>query len=140
GKALPFERLVPRLEDNVGSLALSETVTRRLDAIADQFSVSVSTLLLACWQTVLLRSTSWEESHVGVAFDGRNFPELREAIGPIERYLPISAVQDEETTFSKLLKTLSDELAESARLQQFFASDEKESWFFPVGFAWYQQP
>lgn len=133
---LPFEYLSSQGPGACkASLDISAAALEKLLAISAQLHVDVSTLLLACWHAVLQRSTGWEEIVVAVNFDGRNFPELREAVGPIERYLPISLTHDEDLAFSAALRSLEEQLRESAKLQQFFSPDHSlnDSQF---GFSW----
>ena len=142
---LPFERMRP--SGSSASIELPDAVMQKLADVAGTYEASIPTLLLACWQTLLLRSTAWENITVAVAFDGRNFPELKNAVGPIERYLPISSHRQDDLKFSLLLRQLNEQQQEAARLQQYFAPDQlaqfaenERSPRFPFGFAWHEQP
>ena len=116
---LPFEKRNP----SAGALAtIKVDLDPRLRDIAETNGIAGRLLLLACWQTLLLRSTGWEGINVAVALAGRKFSELNDAVGPIESYLPISAGRD--LMLSDLLRRTSEQLQEAERLQQFFAAEQ----------------
>jgi amino acid adenylation domain-containing protein/non-ribosomal peptide synthase protein (TIGR01720 family) len=155
GQRLSFEKSpaptnVSRVSDpRASSIALDISIPLacKLKQLADKCEVTLATVLLACWQTLLLRSTGAESIHVGVAFEGRNFPELKEAIGPMESYLPISSQLSEDLAFSSLLRQLDEQQQAAGRVQQFFAPEllaqperNRAEPLFPFCFAWQAQP
>lgn len=124
---LPFEKApLSRASgpwERSSSLDLSASLSQKLNHVATTYGVTISTVMLACWQTLLIRSTGWENITTAVAFEGRNFFELREAVGPIESYLPISSPPLDDLQFSTLLQQLSAQEQAASRIQQFFAPD-----------------
>ena len=64
-------------------------LTQHLEAVAERYGASLETLLRTCWQILLIRWTGASELVLGVAYDGRNFDELRDALGLFARYLPV---------------------------------------------------
>jgi len=137
---LPFEDLADGEETAVN---ISAAALQKLLAISDKLGLDVATLLLACWHLILHKSTGWDHTVVATAFDGRNFPELQNAIGPIERYLPISLSHEENPTLSSAAQALNETLRDSAKLQQYFPPDHSPNLadvVSQIGFAWVESP
>lgn len=87
-------------------------------------SATVATFLLSCWQTLLWRSTGAEEISVAVAFEGRKFAELEEAVGLLSSYLPITSHFDESLSATELMRRLSAQQKEAEALQEYFRPEQ----------------
>lgn len=83
-----------------------------------------ATFLLACWQTLLWRSSAAEEVTVGVAFEGRKFVELEEAVGLLSSYLPISAQFGADLSVTELMGRLSEQEKEAETLQEYLRPEQ----------------
>ncbi len=57
---------------------------------------------------------------LGVAFDGRAYDELRDAIGPYEKYVPIAIDVEGATTFEHLSQVIARRLEELSDWQEWF--------------------
>ncbi|HYY42245.1 MAG TPA: condensation domain-containing protein, partial [Pyrinomonadaceae bacterium] len=86
----------------------------RLDALATQQQTTVQACLLACWQTLLWRLTGQPDIIVGVAYDGRTYEELKTALGPCARYVPIHAAPTSALPFSQFVKQTERALEDAA--------------------------
>jgi len=98
-------------------LGVEEAVSRRIHALASDYHVSVTAVLLACWFIVLWRLTDESPFVIGVACDGRNYEELAEALGLYTRFVPLSAYLEDDWTFEQVV-TFIEPLLEVARKYQ----------------------
>ncbi|HVG07845.1 MAG TPA: AMP-binding protein, partial [Thermoanaerobaculia bacterium] len=140
--SLPFERIAPLASPfclEAVPVAVKSDVVPALRRLAGD-AAGWSRLLLAGWQTLLWRLTGEEEVFVRVAFDGRRYEELRNAVGGFARHLPVVARPDAGDRFDELLRRTGERLAESARWQEYFdwnalSANDTPGWqIVPVGF------
>jgi len=145
---LPFEKTsssgsgVAFAPDCVARVASPE-LTARLEEIAREFEVPLSTLLLACWQILLWRVTAQEDVTVGTAFAGREVEGLADVPGLFERFLPVGIRLARGMRFDELLKQVDASAAAVAEWQDYFqwehlaapaVADGREADFLPVCF------
>jgi hypothetical protein len=83
--------------------------------------LSVSSLLLACWEVVLLKMTASEQLLVGLAFDGRTDPELEDSLGLLTRFLPLSSAIDRDLPLLELAARLDQSANELKQWQEYFS-------------------
>jgi amino acid adenylation domain-containing protein len=108
-------------------------VRQRLDASAPNF-------LLACWCVLMRRLTGVADLVVGACCDGRTYEELEHAVGPLARYVPVSAAMGDEITFPELLTAVGSSFQQAVERQEYFLWDRivpqagNDSRFFPVTF------
>ncbi|HEX8178801.1 MAG TPA: amino acid adenylation domain-containing protein [Pyrinomonadaceae bacterium] len=98
----------------------------RLDALATQQQTTVQACLLACWQTLLWRLTGQPDIIMGVAYDGRTYEELKTALGPCARYVPVHAAPASALPFSQFVKQTERALEDAARWQDYFTWQQIE--------------
>ncbi|HSE17009.1 MAG TPA: amino acid adenylation domain-containing protein [Pyrinomonadaceae bacterium] len=84
-------------------ISISPATTAAIEALAMRNELSVATVLLACWHTLVHRITGQSEVIVGTAFEARNYAELEEAVGLLVKYLPISCRFHNEVNFDDIL-------------------------------------
>lgn len=119
---------------------ISAAVSTRIKAITSRCDAPPSSFALACWQTLISRLTGHSNIVVGVAFDGRKFAELEEAIGLFSTTLPLRGDLPVHLSFEKLLQQTSGREREAQRWQEYFAwddvasSDNLTARFFPFCF------
>src|SRR5215470_2117808 len=70
----------------------------RIDDVSRNAGISTEEFSLACWQTLLCRVSQQPELTIGCAFDGRRYEELREALGPLTKYLPLRLPFDSQNS------------------------------------------
>ena len=126
GQRLVFERPSQArcFQTSAIAVEISSKSTLALGKVANDCGVAVSTFLLACWQTVLWRSSGWENVIVGAEFDGRKFAELKDAIGLLSSYLPLAAELTGDLQFKDLLRRLGGQQHEAQRWQEYFSWDQ----------------
>jgi amino acid adenylation domain-containing protein/non-ribosomal peptide synthase protein (TIGR01720 family) len=103
---------------------ISNETIKQIREVAATCEATVATFLLACWQTLLWRSTAGEEISVGVPFAGRKFAELEDAVGLLSSYLPISTHFDDHLSFTELLHQLTAEQKKAETLQEYFRPEQ----------------
>jgi amino acid adenylation domain-containing protein len=145
----PFERpaAAPPESQQAGSVEvpLTPDTAAALAAVARQWQVPVSSLLLTAWQSLLWRHTG----HAGVAFTaaGRDIEQLADVIGPLSRQLPAPIDIDGREPFHVLLRRVHATVRECVDEQNYFSWDGRSGVggndagrFFPVGYEFDQLP
>jgi amino acid adenylation domain-containing protein len=83
-----------------------------LAAAARAWGVGLDRLLLAAWMaTVAMDGDGAVEGVVGVASAGRRFEELEDAVGPLERWLPVVVAARPDETVEAVVRRLDDDLS-----------------------------
>ena len=95
--------------------------------------------LFALWLVLLWRQSGQEERLLGAGFDGRNFDELRDALGLFARELPVSLAVRPDEPLRELVARAGAALDEAGTRQESFAWDHvvdapEARPFLPVGF------
>src|SRR5215475_5633833 len=117
---LPYKAL---LDASFCEIAFAADLLTQLKDSSVNNNVSLSVLLLACWNIILTRITGEPDIVVGAAYDGRSDEELEGAIGPYARYLPIRFCSDATLTFNKALSQINESVANAYAWQECFSWD-----------------
>lgn len=96
-------REATQFEPQALPISIGPATTAAIEALATRNELSVATVLLACWDTLVHRITGQAEVTVGTAFEARNYAELEEAVGLLVTYLPVSCRFHNETSFGDIL-------------------------------------
>jgi len=104
---------------------------------ADRCGVAPDRFLFAVWQ-VLLHRLSSGTAVIGALLDGRNYEELRDALGLFARSVPVPIRCDLDETFASLATRGDRALTEAARFQEYFAWDRHGE--LPFGFEACRRP
>ena len=102
----PTDRPRPVMASYRGSsvpIELNESLTRRLESLAQSQQVTLQMLLLAAYEVLLYRYSHQEDFAVGIPFAGRNDTQLENLIGFFVSTLVIRADLTGEPTFQELL-------------------------------------
>jgi amino acid adenylation domain-containing protein len=108
----------------VRPLDLSPQLTAELDGAAASLEVSTSDLLLAAWMTLLGRLSERSTLAVDTAFDGRSYDELRGAVGPFQKSIPVDCRLVAMSPFAELAARVSGAVREAAVWQDTFAASD----------------
>jgi amino acid adenylation domain-containing protein len=103
--------------------AVGRRLWERLGDVAERFTASREALLVAAWQTLLWRLSGGDGATVGVAFDGRTFAGLDEALGLFTRDLPLVGDLAPGLAFETVVRRVAAGLAELAERQDFYAGE-----------------
>jgi amino acid adenylation domain-containing protein/non-ribosomal peptide synthase protein (TIGR01720 family) len=146
---LPSEKL---LEENLVFNPKFISINLNLETVAiaelaQKHSASVSTFLMACWQVLLWRLTG-SETAIALCCDGRNYEELKPALGLLAKYIPVRGNLQENSKFSKIWQQLDKTASDVYQLQETFSWEEivgeegnsQELSFLPFAFDFAAQP
>jgi amino acid adenylation domain-containing protein len=130
------------------TLPIESDLVLQMEAIAQQYKTSVSTFLLTCWQILLWRLTGQSDLVIGTGFDGRNYEDLKPAIGLFARYLPLSCRLQADDLLSRVWKRMDELVDELAEWQETFSWEPIaesngsgiELPFFPLCFDYEEKP
>jgi amino acid adenylation domain-containing protein len=95
-------------------------ITHKLNRLVEERASSLPVFFLTCWQILLWRLTGESEIATGTAFDGRRYEELKEAFGPLTKFLPVHCHLDENLLFSEVLNQAVEAIYEAQRWQEAF--------------------
>ncbi|HKU72447.1 MAG TPA: amino acid adenylation domain-containing protein [Pyrinomonadaceae bacterium] len=145
---LPLEKEHPAVDKFLPAsqtVPVSSEMCDGVRELAGKLKTTSSSILLACWQTLLSRLTGKTGFIVGTTFECRPFEETQSALGPFAKSLPIRSHTGGEASFSEILKQLDATLNSAAEWQEYFswediASSEDEEFFLPFGFEFAQAP
>jgi amino acid adenylation domain-containing protein/non-ribosomal peptide synthase protein (TIGR01720 family) len=124
---LPGEKPAPP-ETSSEPLSVRLDLTAKLASLEDcarAQGVSLPDVLLGCWQTLLWRLVGEDQVTVNASFDGRRHPELADALGLFERWLPLRGRFDSRQTFSEVLRQAADARVRLAEWQDYADWEEE---------------
>ncbi|HXQ73628.1 MAG TPA: amino acid adenylation domain-containing protein, partial [Pyrinomonadaceae bacterium] len=145
---LPFEKRVASENDfrpQVFTMKMSGELSRRIATCERRGETPLPALFLSCWQILLWRLTKQSQLQIGLACNGRNYPELEQAFGLLTTNVPIVSRIDAETTSQQIFQRAVAALNEAQEWQDCFTwgsaskSDSSLS-FFPVCFEFNERP
>jgi amino acid adenylation domain-containing protein len=113
-----------------------------LVAIAHQDARKIETLILSSWQILLSRLTEEKEIAIATCFDGRNYPELKPALGLLAKYIPVTCAITENSTFTEICQQLNTKISEVEQWQETFNWEDiySQELFLPFAFEFNSQP
>ena len=135
---LPFEgeftekkKFIPA----VYATKIEPDIVTKLEAIALQNNVTISEVLLACWQILLWRLTEQSEIVIHTIFNGRKYEELHEVLGLLAKWLPIRCDVRSQYKFTEVLSQLKSNLQSASEWQEYFLEDDDTAvGDFPVSY------
>ncbi len=131
---LPSEKRVDsklQFSPDLINLNLAPDLASKIEAVAENYHLSVDTLLMACWHILLWRLTDNKQIAVKTCFDNRNYGELKPAVGLLAKYIPVSIKLAENLKFSQVLAQLDREIDEINQWQEYFVHNNS---FLPFAF------
>jgi amino acid adenylation domain-containing protein len=129
------------------SLPIHADIIKKIELIATHYQTTASVFLLTSWLILLSRLTGYSNLIVGTAFAGRNYEELKEALGLFAKYLPLTCDLEAIESFSDVLVKVEKITAEIAESQDFTWQTsitanqlDTEQPFFPFSFEFAEAP
>ena len=113
---------------------LSAVERQRLSAAATEAGVGVREWVLGCWALLWSRLSNLSQLVISTRFDGRNYEELKDALGCFERYLPIRLRLHGEMSFTELLNQVTELTNDAYQWQECFTWDASDLAFEAVAF------
>ena len=122
---LPFAKrdrgsLPPRFESV--RIPLSTDAAEKCERLGSELDADPAAILLACWQALLWRLAG-RPVVVGYATQGRRFEELKGAMGPCGRSLPLSIDLDHDPPFAEAVASTLEILRRQEKWEEFFTWD-----------------
>lgn len=121
GLTLAFERPSGgEFEAELYTRDLTSVQFAGLERAATGKQASTRDFLLTAWLVLLRRLSGQSELLVGMGANGRQYEELEEPLGLLERSLPLSIAVEKEAPFSEVLQSVAVRAEEMERWQELF--------------------
>jgi amino acid adenylation domain-containing protein/non-ribosomal peptide synthase protein (TIGR01720 family) len=127
GINLPFAREgegAAVFDPQSASVTLPPELLARLDEAAAACGTSTPVFALACWQIQLWRLTGQPEFVVGMAFDGRTYEGLDEALGVFAKHVPVRCRLGEGVTLGEAVAQAHEAASGASKRQEYFTWDD----------------
>jgi amino acid adenylation domain-containing protein len=121
------------------SSRLSSGTSNQVESLATKLSATSADILLAAWQSLLWRLTGQSKFKVGTVFAGREYDELRDTVGLIEKTIPIEARFDGDFRFREVVEHVRTAIAQAAEWQEHYVPGTSFGAEPPVGFEYVER-
>ncbi len=102
------------------SFALDGASKGKIESLAAKLGASSAEVLFAAWQALLSRLTGQTTFKTGMVFAGREYDELRDAVGLIEKTIPIESRFDGDFRFREAVDHVRMSVAQAAEWQEHY--------------------
>ncbi|HEU5377685.1 MAG TPA: amino acid adenylation domain-containing protein [Ktedonobacteraceae bacterium] len=123
-KKLPGEQgrqsSTPMLGQHFHGITYRGATLQNIDALISRYQTSHEVFFLACWKALVWYSTGESDFIIGTAADGRRHEMLRDALGPLTRYLPLASQINAEDTFHAVIQQTSAQLESAHQWQDYY--------------------
>ncbi|MEB3219806.1 MAG: amino acid adenylation domain-containing protein [Nostocales cyanobacterium 94392] len=106
------------------NINFNDKTVANIKALANNNDVSISTILISCWHILLSRLTGQPEMTIAICCHGRDYDELKPAIGLLAKYIPVSVVLNANSKFFQIIKQLEENIKEHQQWQESFNWEE----------------
>jgi len=120
--------------------ALNAATLGSLQSLVAKLNATSAEVLLAAWQSLLWRLTGQATFKVGALFDGREYDELRDAVGVIEKTIPIDSRFDGDFRFREVVDHVRSSMAQAAEWQEYYVPGAGFGGEPPVSFEYLEHP
>jgi amino acid adenylation domain-containing protein len=101
------------------SVAIEGKTLAKMEAVAREYETPISSVLFACWQALVWRLTGQSDFVIFNLSAGRKIDDLKDALGPYAKYLPVLC-HCEDVSFDVLLKATHRAIDEAEENQEYF--------------------
>ncbi|AFY58522.1 non-ribosomal peptide synthase/amino acid adenylation enzyme [Rivularia sp. PCC 7116] len=136
---LPLENhLSESSEDYLFKISFFETqidgdLIAKIESLSSKCNTEVSTIILACWQSLLWRLTGQENIIIGNKVNRRDYEELSALLGLVATWIPIKSKLRENLSFRELINNINKALEDAFEWQDYFVAETNDL-VFPIGF------
>ena len=102
------------------SSQLDSATGSKVESLATKLCATTAEILLAAWQSLLWRLTGQPKFKVGAVFAGREYDELRDAVGLIEKTIPVDSRFDGDFRFREVVHHTRTAMAHVAEWQEHY--------------------
>jgi len=143
---LPFERRragAAGFEPSAQPLPLPAETTAKLRRLAESSGEPLSVVLLAAFFGYFQRLTGQPSLAIATSFGGRSYDGLEEAVGPLERFLPLSHRFEDTRDFAQLLEGIAEKIEAFYEWQEYFSWESvgaEDDFSLPLAFRFDELP
>src|SRR4028119_1616230 len=106
------------------TVKIPQDLATKIEAIAQDSDISVSTFLLTCWQILVSRLTGVSNAIVGTYCDGRTYEGLESSLGLFAKYLPLTCQSSYSLKFSEFLQQVTKLIGNNYEWQEYFTPEQ----------------
>jgi len=122
------------------SSMLDAVTWSKVEALAARLGASSGEILFAAWQSLLWRLAGQSTFTVGTVFAGREYEELRDTVGLIEKTIPIDSHFEADLRFREVVEHLRTSIAQAAEWQEHYVPGTGFGPEPPVAFEYVEHP
>ena len=104
----------------VQSLEMANEITLKVFDLCGQWKIPVSHFVLGAWQALSWRLTGQSEFVTGVVYDGREYEELRQAVGLLAKAIPVEARIEGDLSLKDVVSHASQSVERLMEWQEYF--------------------
>ncbi|MFN2635011.1 MAG: condensation domain-containing protein, partial [Thermoanaerobaculia bacterium] len=120
----PFGGLAGAVSPGPASRLLEPALLGKIDRFCADEKVTRPDFFLACWQTLLARTTGETEIVTEELHPGRKLEDLRNAIGPFAKALPVLGRFDGSVPFAEAVKNVAQARRQNDEWEEYFGRPE----------------
>lgn len=105
----------------------------KIEGLSHKYNTEVSTIILACWQSLLCRLTGEENIVIGNKVNRRDYEELSSLLGLLATWIPIQTNLRNNLSFRELINNTNKTLEDAFEWQDYFVTKTNDL-VFPIGF------
>ena len=102
------------------SSSLDDVTSNKLQSLAETLGSSRAEVLLAAWQSLVWRLSGQSTFKIGTVFEGREYDELRDAVGLIQKTIPVDSRFDGDFRFREVVEHVRTSMAQAAEWQEHY--------------------
>ena len=129
-----------RFSPQLCSSPVSSGTSNQVESLATKLSATSADILLAAWQSLLWRLTGQSKFKVGTVFAGREYDELRDTVGLIEKTIPIEARFDGDFRFREVVEHVKTAIVQASEWQEHYVPGTSFVAEPLVGFEYVERP
>lgn len=114
------KKLTTNFDTNLLSLNLDDEVNQKIKKVAHKYNISLQDFFLSCFLILLGRMTNQSEVSLELGSDNRHYEELRQNLGLMTKYLPLSTTLDYSLNFATFCQQISRKSQELGKWQDYF--------------------
>lgn len=124
-----------KLKFEKNRITLETSFSAKITAYLNEQKIPAESFWLTCWNVLLSRLSGNEKFILGVKSTGREYEDLRSAVGNLTKFLPFVCPLDFDESFLGNLPKIEEKLREGRERHEFFTADKSVSEMPHYGFS-----
>lgn len=147
---LPLEKRAANKADfqpQVVTMEIAGELNHKMAELEQRGDFSLHAFFLSCWQVLLWRFTRQSPLQIGLACNGRDYPELEKTLGLLTAHVPILSEITAGSTSRDIFEHAAAKMSEAQQWQDCFTwsgagafSNDSSLSFFPICFEFSEYP